>query len=192
MESMDHARHQDLSRRLLEEIEQQLATADDSRALREQRPESVGRMIFPLAPIDSELENAVYESQSLRWPLDSRAMSEIRALTRETKPRGTLFGLAGRVVAAIGVSAIIAQFFVIMMPAARQPDNTQVFAAAVQSYTMTLSQRHRSEDAAKPATFQSVLASDDTVQASEREPSDKVLQQFLQWRQRANPREAAR
>jgi hypothetical protein len=192
MESMDHVRHQDLSRRLLEEIEQQLATADDSRASREQRPESAGRMIFPLAPIDSELENAVYESQSLRWPLDSRAMSEIRALTRETKPRGTLFGLAGRVVAAIGVSAIIAQFFVIMMPAARQPDNTQVFAAAVQSYTMTLSQRHRSEDAAKPATFQSVLASDDTVQASEREPSDKVLQQFLQWRQRANPREAAR
>ena len=88
MESMDHVRHQDLSRRLLEEIEQQLTAADDSQALREQRPESVGRMIFPLAPIDSELENAVYESQSLRWPLDSQAMSEIRALTRETKPRG--------------------------------------------------------------------------------------------------------
>ena len=194
MESMDHVRHQDLSRRLLEEIEQQLATADDSRALREQRPESVGRMIFPLAPIDSELENAVYESQSLRWPLDSKAMSEIRALTRETKPRSTLFGLAGRVVAAIGVSAIIAQLFVIMMPAARRPDNTQVFAAAMQSYTTALSQRHRSEDTAKPApaTFQSVLASDDTAQAGEREPSDKVLQRFLQWRQKANPSEAAR
>ena len=194
MESMDHARHQDLSRRLLEEIEQQLAAADDSRALREQRPESVGRMIFPLAPIDSELENAVYESQSLRWPLDSKAMSEIRALTRETKPRGTLFGLAGRVVAAIGVSAIIAQLFVIMMPAARQPDNTQVFAAAMQSYTTALSHRYRSEDAAKPAlaTFQSVLASDDTAQAGEPEPSDMVLQQFLRWRQKANPSEAAR
>ena len=151
-------------------------------------------MIFPLAPIDSELENAVYESQSLRWPLDSKAMSEIRALTRETKPRGTLFGLAGRVVAAIGVSAIIAQLFVIMMPAARQPDNTQVFAAAMRSYTTALSQRHRSEDAAKPAlaTFQSVLASDDTAQAGEPEPSDKVLQQFLRWRQKANPSEAAR
>jgi hypothetical protein len=121
-------------------------------------------------------------------------MSEIRALTRETKPRGTLFGLAGRVVAAIGVSAIIAQLFVIMMPAARRPDNTQVFAAAMRSYTTALSQRHRSEDAAKPAlaTFQSVLASDDTAQAGEREPSDKVLQQFLRWRQKANPSEAAR
>lgn len=192
MESMDHARHQDLSRRLLEEIEQQLATADDGRALREERPESVGRMIFPLAPFDSELEDAVY--QSLRWPLDSQAMSEIRALTRETKRRGTLFGLAGRLAAAIGISAIIAQLFVIMMPAARQPDNTQVFAAAVQSYTTALAQQHRSEDTAKPAfaTFQSVLASDDTAQAGEREPSDKVLQRFLQWRQRANPSEAAR
>jgi hypothetical protein len=98
------------------------------------------------------------------------------------------------VVAAIGVSAIIAQLFVIMMPAARQPDNTQVFAAAMRSYTTALSQRHRSEDAAKPAlaTFQSVLASDDTAQAGEPEPSDMVLQQFLRWRQKANPSEAAR
>jgi hypothetical protein len=195
MESMDHVRHQDLSRRLLEEIEQQLAAADDSRALQERRPESVGRMmssaISPLAPYDSELEDAVYES--LRWPLDAQAMSEIKALARATKPRGTWFGFAGRLMAAIGVSAIIAQFLVIMMPAARQPDNTQVFAAALQSFT-ALSQQHQSEDASKPllAGFQSLLPSDGTVQVAEREPSDKVLQRFLQWRHKANLREAAR
>ncbi len=40
MELMDHARHHDSSRRLLEEIEQQLAAADDNRALREKRPEN--------------------------------------------------------------------------------------------------------------------------------------------------------
>jgi hypothetical protein len=33
--------------------------------------------------------------------------------------RGTLFGVAGRLAAAVGVSATIAQFFVIMMPPAR-------------------------------------------------------------------------
>jgi hypothetical protein len=193
MESLDRARHQHLSRRLLEELEQQLAAADDIRALREKRPEAVGRsMMPPLALLDSRLENAVY--QSLRRPLDSQATSETRPLAREMRRRGTLLGHAGRLVAAIGVSAIIAQLFVIMMPAARQPDNTQVFAAAMQSYTTALSHRYRSEDAAKPAlaTFQSVLASDDTAQAGEREPSDKVLQQFLRWRQKANPSEAAR
>jgi hypothetical protein len=40
-----------------------------------------------------------------------------------------------------------------------------------------------------------LLASGDTAQAAEREQpekeSDKVLPQFLQWRQKANPSEAA-
>jgi len=191
MESIDHARHQDLSRRLLEELER-LAAADDIPALRGKRPEAVRRTIPPLAPLDSELENAAYPSQ--REPLDSDAMGEIRALARATKPRGTLLGHAGRLLAAIGVSAIIAQLFVMMMPAARQPDKTQVFAAAVQSFTTALARQHRSEGAPKPAQagFQSLLASDDTVQVAEREPSDKVLQRFLRWRQKANLREAAR
>jgi hypothetical protein len=197
MESLDRARHQHLSRRLLEELEQQLAAADDIRALREKRPEAVGRsMMPPLALLDSRLENAVY--QSLRRPLDSQATSETRPLAREMRQRGTLLGHAGRLVAAIGVSAIIAQLFVIMMPAARQPDNTQVFAADVQSFATALSQQHRSEDPPRPAlaAFQSLLTSDDTAQADEREQpekqSDRVLRRFLQWRQKANPREAAR
>jgi hypothetical protein len=197
MESLDRARHQHLSRRLLEELEQQFAAADDIRALREKRPEAVGRsMMPPLALLDSRLENAVY--QSLRRPLDSQATSETRPLAREMRRRGTLLGHAGRLVAAIGVSAIIAQLFVIMMPAARQPDNTQVFAADVQSFATALSRQHRSEAPPRPAlaAFQSLLASDDTAQADEREQpekqSDRVLRRFLQWRQKANPREAAR
>jgi hypothetical protein len=81
------------------------------------------------------------------------------------------------------VSAAIALFFVVMMPAARQPGSTQLFAAAVQS--TALSQPHQGEDAPKPAVaeFQSLLASGNTAQAAEREQpekeSDKVLQQFL-------------
>jgi hypothetical protein len=110
--------------------------------------------------------------------------------------RGTLFGAIGRQVAAIGVSGIIALFFLIMMPAVRQPDSTQSFVAAVQSFTTTLSQQHQSEDAPRPALaeFYSLLASGDTAQAAEREQpeqeSDKVLQRLLQWRQKANPSEA--
>jgi len=111
--------------------------------------------------------------------------------------RGTLFGVAGHLVVAIGVSAVIAHFFVIMMPPARQPDGTQPFAAAVRPFTTALSQQHQSEDVPKPALagFQSLLASGDAAHAAEREQSekesDKVLQQFLQWRQEATPREAA-
>jgi hypothetical protein len=192
MESMDHARHQDLSRRLLEEIEQQLAAADDGRAVRENGPESVGRMVSPPAPLDSRLENAVHEF--LRRPRDSRATSESRPLAREIKRRGTLLGHAGRLVAAIGVSAIIAQFFVIMMPTARPPDHAQVFAAAVQSFSTGLARQQRSESGPKPAlaAFQSLLVSDDTAPAAERGQSDKVLQRFLRWRQKVNPSEAVR
>src|SRR6202035_5724892 len=100
-----------------------------------------------------------------------------------------------RRVAAIAVSAIIAQLFVIMMPA-RQPDNTQVFAAAVQSFTAR-SQQHRSGDAPRPAlaAFQSLLASDDAAPSADRDQrayqSDRVLRRFMQWR-KATPGEAAR
>jgi hypothetical protein len=111
--------------------------------------------------------------------------------------RGTLFGAIGRQVAAIGVSGSIALFFLIMMPAARQPDSTQSFAAALQSFTTALPQQHQSQDAPTPALaeFYSLLASGDTAQAAERKQpeteSDQVFQQFLQWRQKANPSEAA-
>ncbi|HXQ05581.1 MAG TPA: hypothetical protein VN831_12630 [Bradyrhizobium sp.] len=77
-----------------------------------------------------------------------------------------------------------------VMPAARQPDSTQLFAAAVQSFTTALSQQRQSEDAPKPAPaeFQSLLASGDTHKppnaSNRKKESDKVLQ-------KENPSEAA-
>ena len=182
----------DTPRWLREKPEQRSAAADDIRALRENRPPSVRRSISHRATLDSQLENAVYES--LRRPLDSHAMGETRA--REMQRRGTLFVVSGRRVASIGLSGIMALFFLIMMPAARQPDNTQLFAAAVQSLTTALSQQHQSETPPTPAlaAFYSLLASGDAAQAAEREQpeqeSDKLLQQFLQWRQNACPSQA--
>ncbi len=86
--------------------------------------------------------------------------------------------------------SIIALFFVIMLPAALQPDSTQFFAAAVQSFTTALSQQYQSEDAPKPALaeFHSLLASDDTAQAAEREQPEKESDKVLQ---KKNPSEAA-
>jgi hypothetical protein len=125
--------------------------------------------------------------------MDPAAMGEPRALARELERRGAMFGLAGRLAAAIGVSAIIALFFVVMMPASRQADPAASFSATVQSFTSALAQQpqQQSDDARKPALaeFQSLLVPTDSAQAAEREQpdkqSDKTLQQFLQWRQKA-------
>ena len=177
-------------RRLRDKPEPRLSSADDARAEREKRLEAViGRSISPPAPLDPSLENAVYES--LRRPIDPKLLGETRALTREFERRGTMFGVAGRIAAAVVVSAIIALFFVVMMPT--RQDNAASFTATVQSFTTALSQQPSQplpvEEAKKPALaeFQSLLAASDTAQAAEHEQtdkqSDKLLQQFMQWRQ---------
>src|SRR6266702_7711808 len=129
------------TRRLREEPRQRLAAADDIWALHEESPETVGRLIapaiFPLVPFDSRPESGVCESP--RRPLDLQAISETRALVLEMERSGTLFGAAGHFAAAIVVSAVIALFFAIMMPAAWQPDSTQLFAAVAHPFTMSLS-----------------------------------------------------
>jgi hypothetical protein len=174
-------------------------SAEDARAAREKRLEAViGRNISPPAPLDTSLESAVYES--LRRPIDPKLLGETRALTREFERRGSVLGVVGRIAGAVVVSAIIALFFVVMMPA-RQQDNAASFTATVQSFTTALSQQPAqplpTEETKKPALaeFQSLLAASDTAQAAEREQtdkqSDKLLQQFMQWRQsqKTNPNE---
>jgi len=169
---------------------------DNRSGLDNKRLEAAIGRISPPAPLDSHLESAVYES--LRRPMDRAVIGEPRALARELERRGAMFGLAGRLAAAIGVSAIIALFFVIMMPASRQADPAASFSATVQSFTSALAQQppqpqpQQTDDARKPALaeFQSLLTPTDTAQATERDQpdkqqSDKTLQQFLQWRQKA-------
>ncbi len=177
----------------------ELTSAEDTRAAREKRLEAViGRNISPPAPLDTSLESAVYEL--LRRPIDPKLLGETRALTREFERRGSVLGVVGRIAGAVVVSAIIALFFVVMMPA-RQQDNAASFTATVQSFTTALSQQPAqplpTEETKKPALaeFQSLLAASDTAQAAEREQtdkqSDKLLQQFMQWRQsqKNNPNE---
>jgi hypothetical protein len=173
-------------RRLLEELEQQIAE-DNIRPLRRTRPRTVSRTMSPPAAFDAQLDYAKYEPMN--------AMSEPQALVPVMERPGTWFGRTGRLVAAIGVSAIIAQVFVIMMPAPQQPDGMR-FAAAVQPFTTAFSQQHQGEDAPKPAPaqFRSRVASADPAapgRAQREKEADKVLQQFLQWRRKANPSEAA-
>jgi hypothetical protein len=178
-------------RRLRERPEQRLATGEDNRSQREKRPEPGARTIQPPAPLDSQLESAVYES--LRRPLEPQVLVEPQALARELERRNAIFGVAGRLAAAIGVSAVIALFFVIMIPASRQSDAQSSFQASVQQFSAALAQTHPAEEtaAAKPALaeFQPLLAATaSTEQAATAPPpaDNKLLQQFMQWRQKGN------
>jgi hypothetical protein len=185
-------------RRLRERPEQRLSTGEDNRSQRDKRPEPGVRAIQPPAPLDSQLESAVYES--LRRPLEPHVLIEPQALARELDRRNALFGVAGRLAAAIGVSAVIALFFVIMIPASHQPDPQASFQASVQQFSAALAQTHPIEDAAaapattpaKPALaeFQPLLtattASADPAQAAPAPADTKLLQQFMQWRQKGN------
>ena len=86
----------------------------------ENTSEPAGRAGSPGATFEAQLENAV--SEALRHPLDPEVIREPPGLTRELDRRVKFLGLAGRFAAAIGISAVIALFFVIMAPSTWQPD----------------------------------------------------------------------
>src|SRR5258708_3573708 len=142
------------------------------RRIRE-RPESP---LTPEAPLTS-----VY--QNLPRSLDPEVMQEVSALARDhVDRRKALFGAA-----AIGVSALAALFVVLMVHASREPDAGASFAAAVQSMK---TQPQQADGGSKPALseFRGLLASTtDAGQGAPREQPDKTLQQFMQWRQKADP-----
>jgi hypothetical protein len=124
--------------------------------------------------------------------------------------RGTLFKLSALFAALVGVSAIGALFFVIMAPASRPsaagptpPEITRVtMTAPPQSTPMRTAppQSEPRDEGPKSALaeFQAILASPPPGQNSVREQpeqsgqSGQLLQQFLQWRQKADPAETSR
>ena len=145
----------------------------------------------PASSLDSQLESAV--SSALWRPLDPEVIQEPPGLAED---RGSaLITVAGRFAAAVGVSAIVALFFVIMVPASRLPDSGGS-SGIVKSIKSALFQPGQHDDASKPAIaeFQPILASA-AAQGSQpapaaapapaaREQSGQLLQQFMQWRQK--------
>jgi len=141
---------------------------------------------------DTLLEEAVAES--LRHPLDPEVMHEPPGFVRELDRRMAILSVAGRFAAAIGVSAVVALFFVIMVPAsrdyARQADGSGTSVTGVlQSLRTALSQPRQKDDESKPALaeFQTILASPPASQPVTREESETLLQQFVQWQQQPAP-----
>ena len=147
----------------------------------------------PASSLDSQLESAV--SSALWRPLDPEVIQEPPGLSEELDRGSALITVAGRFAAAVGVSAIVALFFVIMVPASRLPDGGGS-SGIVKSIKSALFQPGQHDDASKPAIaeFQPILASA-AAQGSQpapaaapapaaREQSGQLLQQFMQWRQK--------
>lgn len=82
----------------------------------------------------------------------------------ETDRRMTLTGVAARLAAAIGVLALVALFLAIAVP--NLPHQKDGPKAAL-------------------AEFQPFLASVEASQSTTSEPSEKLLQRFMQWRQKS-------
>jgi hypothetical protein len=175
-------------------------------------PERTDRSVMPVSNhLDSRLESAVFES--MRHSLDPHVMREPPEFTRERDRRSVILKIAARFAAATGVAAVVALFFVNIVPVSRQTDVSSSFVAAVQSMktaplpaaapelaaaTAADATEVKAEQAdARPdkadvnltpalSQFQSLLTSSEANQAPKTEAtSDKaLLQQFMQWNQK--------
>jgi hypothetical protein len=140
----------------------------------------------PEPPLNPETPtNSIY--QALPRSLDPEVMQEVSTLARDhVDRRKALFGAA-----AIGVSALAALFVVLMVHASQEPDAGASFAAAVKA--MKTVQPQQADSGSKPAlsAFRGLLASTDASQAAKQEQSEKVLQQFMQWKQKSGTAETS-
>ncbi|XUM23152.1 hypothetical protein ACRAVF_06990 [Bradyrhizobium oligotrophicum S58] len=157
-------------------------------------------------PLDARLETAVFES--LRQSLNPQVMREPPDLERERDRRSVVFKVAGRFAAATGVAAVVALFFVNIVPVWRQPDASSSFVAAVQSMKTLPPVAADVQDAKADQTsalpeqvepqapalsqFKSLLADAPAPTAEADTPEKPMLQQFMQWNQKTGQMERVR
>jgi hypothetical protein len=138
------------------------------------------RLEPPLNP--EQLSSSIYQPLPLPRSLDPEVMQEVSALAHDhVDRRKTLFGAA-----AIGISALAALFVVLMIHASQEPDAGASFAAVLQS--LKAAQPQPGDGRSKPALaeFRGFMASSEASQAPANEQSEKLLQQFMQWRQKTS------
>jgi hypothetical protein len=105
----------------------------------ESRSEPIRSVVSPPVSLDTQLEKAV--SGALWHPLDPEVIHEPAELARELDRRAAVMTMAARAAVAIGISAVVALFFVIMMPASRQPDAGSTSGANLQSASVQSNER---------------------------------------------------
>ena len=153
-----------------------------SRPIQEAGPDTP----FSPASFDSQLESAV--SSALLHRLDPEVMQE-PDYSNELEPRKALRSITVRFAAAVGVSALVAMFFVVVVPASRQTDGETAGASGiVQSIKTALFQPGETDTAAPPpaSEFQAIMAGAQSGNPPAPDQSGQLLKQFMQWRQKPN------
>ena len=136
--------------------------------------------------LDVRLKTPVY----LRHPPAPEVIHGSAGLERELR-RAALFGVAGRFAAVAAFVMVVALLFVVISPALRQSGASSTPSEITGSIRTALPQSSQDQNEAKPALaeFQGVLASIPTSKPATPEQPPQLLQQFLQWRQKANSTE---
>ena len=118
--------------------------------------------------------------------LAPKAINEPARRTRDLDRRAALSSVAARVAAVAGVVAVLALLFVITKPASRQ----SLASSTPSDTTGSTPQSDRGDVKSKPALaeLKAPFASPPSQPATH-EQSQQLLQQFLQWRKKADATE---
>ena len=121
-----------------------------------------------------------------------KAINEPARRTRDLNRRAALLSVAARVAAVAGVVAVGALLFVIIKPASRQSVASSTPSDITGSTTTVPPQSNQGDVGSKPALaeFKALLASPPSQPATH-EQSERLLQRFLQWREKANTTETS-
>ncbi|HEY7842205.1 MAG TPA: hypothetical protein VID30_00825 [Bradyrhizobium sp.] len=132
----------------------------------------------PAVLAGDRLENAM--SEFIRRQIRPEAVPEPAGLKRE-RTRSMLSAAAMGLAAAIAVACVVALLYVTVFP--REKDAVQSFAAAAPPAASLT----RPADAATsgPSQFRALVAANGQDQNVDHEQSERLLQQFVQWRQKA-------
>lgn len=159
-------------RRPIERIEPRLSTVNE-RA----RAETLRRLP---ASVNTRLESAVYES--LRRPMGPQAVPEPNDIKR-LGTRRTLIAIASGVGAALAFASVAALLFVTVYSKdavyPKDQDAGRSFAAAPQ-----VAPPRQADDRPALSQFRALVNADGGSQNFTHEQSERLLQQFVQWRQK--------
>lgn len=153
-------------RRPIERIEPRLSTVNE-RA----RAETLRRLP---ASVNTRLESAVYES--LRRPMGPQAVPEPNDLKR-LGTRRTLIAIASGVGAALAFASVAALLFVTVYP--KDQDAGRSLAATPQA-----APSRQADDKPALSQFRALVNAEGGGQNFTHEQSERLLQQFVQWRQK--------
>lgn len=163
-----------------ERAEPRLAAVIETPFERTASADSAARLPASPAGLSAKLESVVYES--LRRQMEQEAAPE-GADFRHGRSQRAVMGVVIGVAAAVVVAAAVAAAFVSIFP--RERDALASFAKSVPAPS-TLSQQHQLDEKSRSALSQfRPLLSNEGDQAFTHEQSERLLQQFVQWRQKA-------